>query len=245
MKAAPELEAKEVAWCGEHVANELEGRGVELGGRELGGDLLKDDEEDRDHGEAAVVELGGLLGVELVWAEVVGGPWAGLQGGAGDDGVALDLLDLLHLEVGAGGGADLTGRLLECFERARLERADGEDGAGKGDEGLGLLERVLKGEDRELPLWEVGEERVERLGEEEARDREHGHAAVLELSLTILEHFLGVRAGSEAERVETLRERLGHANAAETLSKRLLLGRDGNDSGLAALTAQLRERDGH
>ena len=46
------------------------------------------------------------------------------------------------------------------------------------------------------------------LGEEEARDSEHGHAAVLELGLTELIHLLLVGAGSEAERVKALRERL-------------------------------------
>ena len=49
---------------------------------------------------------------------------------------------------------------------------------------------------------------MEVLGEEEARDGEHGHAGVLELGLTELVHLLLVGAGSEAERVEALRERL-------------------------------------
>merc|ERR1719424_2360557 len=41
---------------------------------------------------------------------------------------------------------------------------------------------------------------------------EHGHAAVLKLGLTELVHLLLVGAGREAERVEALRERLGHAD---------------------------------
>ena len=49
---------------------------------------------------------------------------------------------------------------------------------------------------------------MEILGEQEARDGEHGHAAVLELGLTELVHLLLVGAGREAERVEALRERL-------------------------------------
>ena len=57
-------------------------------------------------------------------------------------------------------------------------------------------------------LGKRGEEGVEVLGEQEARDGEHGHAAVLELGLTELVHLLLVGAGREAERVEALRERL-------------------------------------
>ena len=53
--------------------------------------------------------------------------------------------------------------------------------------------------------WEEG---VKVLREEEARDGEHGHAAVLELGLTELVHLLLVGAGSKAERVKALRERL-------------------------------------
>ena len=46
------------------------------------------------------------------------------------------------------------------------------------------------------------------LGEEEARDGKHSHATVLELGFTELVHLLLVGAGSEAERVKALRERL-------------------------------------
>ena len=57
-------------------------------------------------------------------------------------------------------------------------------------------------------LGERGEEGVEVLGEKEAWDGQHGHAAVLELGLTELVHLLLVGAGRKAERVEALRKRL-------------------------------------
>merc|ERR1719424_1083382 len=114
---------------------------------------------------------------------------------------AILLLRNLHLEVGGVRGAEGALRSLPALERPGLERTNGEDGASKADDARWLLERVLESEDAVLPLGKRGEERVEVLGEEEARDGEHGHAAVLKLGLTELVHLLLVGAGRVAERV--------------------------------------------
>ena len=73
-----------------------------------------------------------------------------------------------------------------------------------------VVEQYMHGLSRDSTTYvgERGEEGVEALGQEEARDGEHGHAAVLELGLAELVHLLLVGAGREAERVEALRERL-------------------------------------
>ena len=80
----------------------------------------------------------------------------------------------------------------------------------RGEERRGAREQSGRGTTQGLPratahtthLGKRGEERVEVLGEQEARDGEHGHAAVLELGLTELVHLLLVGAGREAKRVE-------------------------------------------
>merc|ERR1719163_1738593 len=132
----------------EHGRGESESGHLARG--ELENHLFEHDQQDGYHGEAAVVELGVLLGDEVLRAELVDGPRAGREGGARHDDVVIDLLDLLELEVGAAGRADGAGGLLEVLERPRLERADREEGAEEGDEAARLLEGVLEGENGKL-----------------------------------------------------------------------------------------------
>ena len=65
----------------------------------------------------------------------------------------------------------------------------------------------------------VGEERVPRLGDEEADDGEHGHAAVLGLGLAVAADVVVRRLGREARRVPLAhgRERAGQVEAEALL----------------------------
>ena len=99
-------------------AQEVEGLHVELGGGQLGDHLLRDDEEDGDHSEAAVVELGVLLGDELVLRQL--GPWASRKGGARDQQKAILLLR--NLDTRIGGHANVSMCLYECDAMEKKKR---------------------------------------------------------------------------------------------------------------------------
>ena len=89
---------------------EVQGLRVELGSGQLGNHLLHDDEEDGDHSQAAVVELGVLLGDELVLRQL--GPWASRKGGTWDQQKAILLLR--NLDTRNVGHANVSMCLYEC-----------------------------------------------------------------------------------------------------------------------------------
>ena len=96
------------------------------------------------------------------------------------------------------------------LEAANNQSADLEEGRVL----LADLGQVVDGRARH-----VGEERVPRLGDEEAEDGEHGHAAVLGLGLAVAADVVVRRLGREAGRVPLAhrRERAGQVEAEALL----------------------------
>mmetsp|Transcript_7566 Transcript_7566/g.25880 ORF Transcript_7566/g.25880 Transcript_7566/m.25880 type:complete len:288 (-) Transcript_7566:35-898(-) len=180
--AGGEVEAELLVHLG-LVEEEEEAEGLEDG--LVVDELLRDEAGRREHREAAVlellrrhlVELGGVRGLEA-------------------QGVEADVAGVVVLVELADGRAVLGER--PALERAvHLEAADGE-GADLEEGGVLLADLGEVVDGRAL---DVREERVERLGDEEAEHREHGDAAVLRLGLAVAADVVVAGVDGEARGV--------------------------------------------